>query len=80
MYPNEQMSNYKLPVYQFLEDVAYPIIIFHGTNDGVVPYRCAKKLISVLKSTDQFITVKGASHNNLNATTQYFNAIDSLLK
>jgi alpha-beta hydrolase superfamily lysophospholipase len=80
MYPNELMSNYKLPVYQFLPDIAYPVIIFHGTSDGVVPYRCAKKLIPVLKSTDEFITVKGASHNNLNATQQYFNAIDSLLK
>ena len=80
MYPNELMSNYKLPVYQFLPDVPYPVIIFHGTNDGVIPYRCAKKLKPLLKITDAFITVKGASHNNLNATSQYFNAIDSLLK
>lgn len=80
MYPNEQMSNYKLPVYQFLPDVTYPIIIFHGTSDGVVPYRCAKKLIAVLKNSDEFITVKDASHNNLNATPQYYRAIDSLLK
>ncbi len=80
MYPNELMSNYKLPVYQFLPDVVYPVIIFHGTDDAVVPYRCAKKLIPVLKSTDKFITIKDASHNNLNATPQYFNAIDSLLK
>ena len=80
MYPNELMSNYKLPVYQFLPDVAYPIIIFHGTADGVVPYRCAKKLIPVLKNTDKFITIEGAFHNNVNASSQYLNAIDSLLK
>ena len=80
MYPNELMSNYKLPVYQYLPDIPYPIIIFHGTNDGVIPYRCAKKLKPNLKSTDAFITVDGASHNNLNTTAQYFKAIDSLLK
>ena len=80
MYPNEQMSNYKLPTNLFLRDVACPVIIFHGTSDGVIPYRNARKLLSVLKPTDKFITVEGASHNNVNANPIYFNAIDSLLK
>ncbi len=80
MYPNEQMSNYKLPTNLFLQDVACPVIIFHGTSDAVIPYRNAKKLLSVLKPTDKFITIEGASHINVNANPQYFNAIDSLLK
>ena len=80
MYPNEQMSNYKLPTNLFLQDVACPVIIFHGTSDGVIPYRNARKLLSVLKSTDKFITVEGASHNNVNANPRYFQAIDSLLR
>ena len=80
MYPNEMMSNYKIPTHTFLEDVPYPVIIFHGTNDGVIPLRCAKKLEAVLKPTDKFITIEKASHNNLNATQEYFTAIDSLLK
>ena len=80
MYPNEQMSNYKLSTNLFLQDVACPVIIFHGTSDGVIPYRNARKLLSVLKSTDKFITVEGASHNNVNANPIYFNSIDSLLR
>ena len=80
MYPNELMSNYKMPVNEFLLDVTYPVIIFHGTNDGVIPYQCAKMLMAVLKNKDEFITVKNASHNNLNAMQQYFHSIDSLLK
>ena len=80
MYPNEQMSNYKLPTNLFLQDVACPVIIFHGTSDGVIPYRNAKKLLSVLKPTDKFITIEGASHINVNANPQYYNAIDSLLR
>ena len=80
MYPNEQMSNYKLPTNLFLQDVACPTIILHGTSDWVIPYRCAKKLMQVLKPTDKFITVQGASHNNVNANPQYFKAIDSLLR
>jgi alpha-beta hydrolase superfamily lysophospholipase len=80
MYPNEQMSNYKLPTNLFLQDVAFPVIIFHGTSDGVIPYRNARKLLSVLKPTDKFITIEGASHNNVNANPRYFKAIDSLLR
>ena len=80
MYPNEQMSNYKIPTYLFLREVASPVIIFHGTSDGVIPYRNAKKLLSVLKTRDKFITVEGAIHNNVNANAQYFKSIDSLLK
>ena len=80
MYPNEQMSNYKLPTNLFLQDVACPVIIFHGTSDGVIPYRNAKKLLSVLKPTDKFITIEGASHINVNTNPQYYNAIDSLLR
>ena len=80
MYPTSLMSTYKIPTYQFLEDVVYPVIIFHGTDDGVIPYRCAKKLKKVLKPMDKFVTIEGASHNNLNKTSIYFNAIDSLLK
>ena len=80
MYPNEMMSSYKIRTHTFLEDVTYPVIIFHGTNDGVIPLRCAKKLEVVLKPTDKFITIEKASHNNLNDTPEYFAAMDSLLK
>ncbi len=80
IYPNSLMSNYKLPTGEFLADVQYPITVFHGTNDNVIPYRCAAQLKPVLKTADRFITIEGASHNNLNSTSIYFNAIDSLLK
>ena len=80
MYPNQMMSNYKIPTHLFLEDVFYPVIIFHGTNDGVIPLRCAKKLTPVLKSTDKFIVVDGATHQNINAKAVYYKVIDSLLR
>ncbi len=80
IYPNSLMSKYKLPTGEFVADVLYPITIFHGTNDNVIPYRCAAQLKPVLKNTDKFITIEAASHNNLNSTNIYSNAIDSLLK
>ncbi|MCY7291906.1 MAG: alpha/beta hydrolase [Ferruginibacter sp.] len=80
IYPNQMMSNYKIPTYSFVEEVAYPVIIFHGTKDRVIPLRSAKKLLAVLKKTDKFITVNGATHQDINAKPVYYSAIDSLLK
>ena len=74
IYPTSSMSTYK-----FLEDVHYPISIFHGTDDGVIPYRCAAKLKSVLKPTDEFITIEKGTHQNLNDFDLFKQKLDSLL-
>jgi len=80
VYPMQRMSKYKIPTYQYLEDVKAPITIFHGTKDGVIPYSCAEKLKEVLKPTDQFITIEKGSHNDLNNFPLYHQKLDSLLK
>jgi hypothetical protein len=80
IYPAASMANYKIPTNEYLQDVKYPIVIFHGTSDGVIPYRTSIKLQAILKPTDQFITVPGATHHNVNASSIYFKVIDSLLK
>jgi hypothetical protein len=74
------MSTYKISTYEYLQDVNYPITIFHGTDDGVIPYRCAAKLKKVLKPTDEFITIENGTHHNLATFDLYKNKIDSLLK
>jgi uncharacterized protein len=79
IYPSSSMANYKIPTNEYLQDVKYPIVIFHGTKDGVIPYRSASKLKAFLKPTDTFITVPDATHKNINGTDIYYAAIDSLL-
>jgi len=79
IYPTNYMSHYRLPVYEYLAEVKYPISIFQGTDDGVVPYRCAAKLKGVLKPTDQFITIDGGTHQNLNDFPVFHHTLDSLL-
>lgn len=80
IYPTERMANYKIPVNEYLAEIKYPISIFHGTDDGVIPYRCAKKLQQVLKPTDRFITIEGGSHRNLDSYDLFRQKLDSLLK
>lgn len=79
IYPTGYMSTYKLPVYKFLQDVKYPVSIFHGTDDGVIPYRCAARLKNVLKPADEFITIEKGTHQNLNDFDLYKRKLDSLL-
>ena len=80
IYPANYMSVYKIPTWKYLQEVSEPVTIFHGTDDGVIFYRCASKLKKYLKSTDEFITIKDGEHNNLAEFNQYKLALDSLLR
>ncbi len=79
IYPNERMANYKIPVNEYLQEIKYPITIFHGTDDGVIPYRCANKLKEVLQAKDEFVTIEGGNHQNLNEYGLFQQKLDSLL-
>ena len=79
IYPAGIMASYKIPSNQYLQKVKVPITIFHGTDDGVIPYRNAAKLKTVLKTSDQFITIEGGTHHNLNDYPLFHQKLDSLL-
>jgi alpha-beta hydrolase superfamily lysophospholipase len=79
IYPTERMSVYKIHSNKYLQEVNYPITIFQGTNDAVVPYRCALKLKEVLKPTDEFVTIENGTHHNLAQFDLYKKILDSLL-
>jgi pimeloyl-ACP methyl ester carboxylesterase len=80
MYPVEKLLHYKFPIYQYITRVSAPITIFHGTDDGTIPYRNAHQLAPLLKPGDQFITIEKGTHNNLTGFSQYQTKLDSLLK
>jgi len=48
-----------------LRQVEMPALLFHGTADRVVPYESAARLMTCLKTDDQFVTIPGGAHNNL---------------
>lgn len=79
MYPTRIMSKYKLPTYEFLQEVKAPVTIFHGTGDWVVPYRSGKRLTKFFKPGDSFITIMDGSHNNLDESEWYQKKLDTLL-
>lgn len=79
IYPLKQMMHFKLPVHEYLKKVTAPVVIFHGTDDGVITYRNAKRLKPLLKPNDQFVTIEEGSHNDLSKFPIYQQKMDSLL-
>lgn len=79
IYPAGYMSNYQIPTFRYIDGLTTPVTIFQGTNDWVVPYRCAARLKKKLKPADEFISIPGGTHNNLNDFKEYHYKLDSLL-
>jgi len=79
LYPVSQMMKYKIPTYEYLQLVSAPISVLHGTDDGVIPYSNSVRLREVLKPTDEFITIDGGSHNDLDDFPLFHQKLDSLL-
>ena len=71
---------YKFETNVFVQNCKMPITIFHGTADGVIPYSNAEKLKPFLKPADQFVTIEGGSHNDLNDFPLFHQKLDSLLR
>jgi uncharacterized protein len=79
IYPMQWLALYKIPSYQYYLNANKPTTIFHGTNDWVIPYRNAARFKTILKPTDNFITVPNADHININKTDLYLNTMQSML-
>ncbi len=79
IYPVDAMTHFKFPTGEYLKEVTAPVTIFHGSDDGVIPYSCAEKLRKVLKTGDEFIAIDKGKHNNLNDFELFHKKLDSLL-
>jgi pimeloyl-ACP methyl ester carboxylesterase len=80
IYPMELMTKVKIPSWEYLQQVTESVSIFHGTRDMIVPYSNAEQLKPYLKPTDEFVTIKNGSHNDLRDFPLFSAKIDSLLK
>ena len=80
IFPVEKLLKYKFPTNEFIVAVDCPITMFHGTDDGVVPYSSAEKLYGVArKDSTQFITIDGGGHNDLVGFMKYKENINRIL-
>ena len=70
--PSKRLINYHFDSENSVQSVSYPIYIFHGTSDFVVPLKYGQRLA---KSIDpRLLTstiIKNGSHNDLNEFDEY---------
>ncbi len=55
-----------------------PTLIFHGTSDGVIPFKHGKEL-SESNPAAKFVPIEGGDHNNLSGFSEYWPAIRGFL-
>lgn len=79
IYPMDKIIRHHIPTYSFIPKVTDPIIIFHGTNDWLVPYRNSERLKPLLKKGDKLITLRNGTHRNLFSFPVVPATIDSVL-
>lgn len=80
IYPVSLMTKYHFPTHEFVERMGEPVSIFHGTNDGTVPYKNAKRLMRIAPAGSELITIEKGKHNNLAQFPLFQQKLDSLLK
>lgn len=70
---------YPLATDKILPRVKVPVILFHGDQDEVIDYQLTLPLKAALKPQDQFITLKGAGHNNMTNNAVYQQLMERML-
>ena len=80
LYPVATMLHYHLPTNEYLPAVTAPITIFHGDEDGTIPYSNARRLVPLLKPGDEFVTIPGAGHSSLDDFPLFNEKLDSVMR
>jgi alpha-beta hydrolase superfamily lysophospholipase len=79
--PVSGLLKYRFPSNQFIKNTECPVIVIHGTNDAVVPYRSGLKLYEEIpESQGTLITIEGGGHNDLINFKEYEQAIRKVLQ
>jgi len=73
-------SRYTFANHAMLPKVKCRKVIFHGTEDGVVPLSSALRLKSLLREEDKFVIIEGGSHNNLREFKEYHETLKEMLE
>lgn len=77
----KMLINYEIPSYKFLKEVACPIRIFHGTHDFLIkPEENSKRLEALYPNKIKHTMIKGAGHNGIYITKQYYDELKGLLE
>ncbi len=75
--PVEHLLKYKFTSNDYIKKVSMPIVIFHGTEDKVVPYASGNKLYETIPNGQKrFYSIKNGGHNDLAEYEEFRKAIE----
>jgi hypothetical protein len=80
--PTKYLLRYRFRSDLYIQNVTYPIHIFHGTSDRVVPHNHAQRLYSLAKNSSRTVnmtTINGGKHSNLNSFPLFRKKMEELL-
>lgn len=75
-------SSYRFPTVELLRDFRRPVLVLHGTRDGIIPFTLGRELFDRLEAPKQFVAIEGADHNDYfdDARTPYWDPISRFLR
>lgn len=73
------LLKYDFETHQYITQTQVPITLFHGDQDEVIYYGSSQKLSTLLKKSDQFITLEDHPHNGLNYSPVFQKYLKELL-
>lgn len=65
-----RLSRYRFATVDLLRDVRTPVLVLHAREDTIVRHALGRELFDRLGPPKQFVTIEGADHNDLFATTR----------
>ena len=71
---------YRFESHRYISRCKMPIVIFHGTDDEVVPYRSSLLLKEQLKPDDILITLPGQGHSKITNNQKYKDQLKKILQ
>lgn len=78
--PVKWLLKYEFNSYEYVQNISCPIVVFHGSNDEVIPLESGKKLFESIPNSDkEFYLVQGGRHNNLASFETYLKGIRKTL-
>lgn len=80
IFPVRVLLQFPFKTDEKISKINFPIHLFHGTKDEVIPYSESEKLISILKQPNALTTIENGFHNNLGTSEKYWEKIKELLQ
>ncbi len=77
--PVSQLLKYHFRNDLNIKNVHFPVEIFHGTKDELIPYRQAQQLAALSNTNDALVTIPGGTHNNIPEYQIYKERIKEIL-